>query len=143
MEFSWEDRSPPFHYMVQASGQGEVWKGEDSKFQQYGWRGSTSEDSFSTGTLVGNWSEERSDVCHVSKRRPLPSQFSHYFETTYSSSYKKDDKQPFHTTGLKREARSFPGHQPELDPLHTRGVPSSIYRVDFKDHMTSKGQEEP
>ncbi|XP_035288052.1 UPF0686 protein C11orf1 homolog [Anguilla anguilla] len=143
MEFPLEDRSPSFHYMVRASGQGEVWQGEDSKFDQYGWRCSTGEDSYSTGTLIGNWSEERFDIRHASQRRPLPSQFSHYFETTYSSSYKRDEKHSLHTTGFNKEAHAFPGHQPELDPPHIRCVPSSSYRVDFKDHMTSKGRKGP
>uniref|UniRef100_A0A672LK17 Uncharacterized protein n=1 Tax=Sinocyclocheilus grahami TaxID=75366 RepID=A0A672LK17_SINGR len=45
--------------------------------------------------------------------------FSHYFETTYYSSYKKD--------ALKRESRSFPGHQPERDLPQTKCVEKKMY----------------
>ncbi|KAK2911534.1 hypothetical protein Q8A67_003667 [Cirrhinus molitorella] len=77
-------------------------------------------------------SEERFDTRRtVALRRPLPHQFSHYFETTYYSSYKKDDVQPIYTNP-KKESRSFPGHQPELDPPYTKCVPNSCYRLDFK-----------
>ncbi|MBN3319588.1 MIA protein, partial [Atractosteus spatula] len=37
------------------------------------------------------------------------------------------------TGGTKREPHCFPGHQPELDPLHTKPVPDSCYRQDFRD----------
>ncbi|XP_051751231.1 UPF0686 protein C11orf1 homolog isoform X1 [Ctenopharyngodon idella] len=133
-EFSWIRNGPAFHHMLRASGQSEVWYDftDEAKFRQYGWRCSTNEDSYSNATLIGNWSEERFDTRRtVALRRPLPHQFSHYFETTYYSSYKKDDVQPIYTTP-KRESRSFPGHQPELNPPHTKCVPNSCYRLDFK-----------
>uniref|UniRef100_A0A3B4DZN8 Uncharacterized protein n=1 Tax=Pygocentrus nattereri TaxID=42514 RepID=A0A3B4DZN8_PYGNA len=104
-------------------------------FRQYGWRCSTNEDAYSTATLLGNWAEKRVDTRRARElRRPLPSQFSHYFETTYSSAYYKEDKRPVYST-VKREPRSFPGHQPELDPPHTKRVPNSCYRLDFKKPM--------
>ncbi|KAJ8388300.1 hypothetical protein AAFF_G00134540 [Aldrovandia affinis] len=140
MEFPGLEKGPPFHYMLRASGQGEVWQdpGDDAKFRQYGWRCSTSEDAYSAGTLIGNWSEERSDIRHSCQRRPLPSQFSHYFETTYSSTYNRQEERPY-TSSFKRAAHSFPWHQPELDPPHSRCFPSSSYRLDFRDHVTSEG----
>ncbi|XP_030648841.1 cilia- and flagella-associated protein 68 [Chanos chanos] len=136
--------SPPFHYMLRASGQSEVWYDftAECKFRQYGWRCSTSEDAYSTATLIGNWSEQRFDTRHArAAYRPLPSQFSHYFETTYSSTYNKGENRPIHRT-LGREPRSFPGHQPELDPPHTKGVPNSCYRLDFREHVQNNKSEE-
>ncbi|KAK7173832.1 hypothetical protein R3I93_003606 [Phoxinus phoxinus] len=133
MEFPWIRNSPAFHHMLRASGQSEVWYdfSDEAKFNQYGWRCSTKEDAYSNATLIGNWSEERFDTRRtVALRRPLPHQFSHYFETTYYSSYKKPDVQPIYTTP-KRESKSFPGHQPELNPPHTKCVPNSCYRLDF------------
>ncbi|XP_023669328.1 cilia- and flagella-associated protein 68 [Paramormyrops kingsleyae] len=122
-----------FYYMLRASGQGEVWRdlGEDDKFGQYGWRCSTSEDAYSNCTLTGNWCEERFDIRRLVQRRPLPSQFAHYFETAYSSSYNTERHHCI--SGLKREVHSFPGHQPELDPPHVKCIPNSIYREDFRD----------
>ncbi|KAL2095111.1 hypothetical protein ACEWY4_009830 [Coilia grayii] len=127
---------PPFHYMLHASGQSEVWHDtfKDAKLSQYGWRCTTSENAYSTSTLIGNWSEKRFDICYTSKtRRPLPSQFSDYFETTYSSTYNKDEKNPIQIIHT-REPRSFPGHQPELDPPHTKCVANSCYGQDFIAH---------
>lgn len=40
----------------------------------------------------------------------------------------------FHFEVHAREPRSFPGHQPELDPLHTKYAANSCYRQDFKSH---------
>uniref|UniRef100_A0A671Q4L1 Chromosome 11 open reading frame 1 n=1 Tax=Sinocyclocheilus anshuiensis TaxID=1608454 RepID=A0A671Q4L1_9TELE len=100
-----------------------------AKFRQYGWRCSTNEDSYSNTTLIGNWSEERVDTRRtVALRRPLPHQFSHYFETTYYSISFGFNK----INMLTRESRSFPGHQPERDPPQTKCVPNSCYRLDFK-----------
>ncbi|KAL0995012.1 hypothetical protein UPYG_G00130610 [Umbra pygmaea] len=100
--------------------QSELWSDEqpEDKFGQYGWRCGTSEDGYGTGTLIGNWVEQRNDVIHYRKSRSLPSQFTHYFDTTYSSSFNREEKRPFYT--LRMESRSFPGHQPELDRLDSK-----------------------
>lgn len=127
------ETSSPFYYMLPASGHGEVWRDftEEAKFRQYGWRCFTNEEDYSTITLMGNWSEKRFDTGRAKAlRRPLPSQFSHYYDTTYSSSYNKEEKSPVYRS-FKKEPRSFPGHQPELDPPHTKRVPNSCYRLDF------------
>ncbi|XP_066516136.1 UPF0686 protein C11orf1 homolog [Hoplias malabaricus] len=139
MEFPGLQKMSPFHYTLRASGQGEVWHDftDEAKFHQFGWRCSTNENAFSTATLIGNWSEKRFDTRRAKAlRRPLPSQFSHYYETTYSSAYYKEDKRPVYST-LKTEPRSFPGHQPELDPPHTKCVPNSCYRLNFIQHGTN------
>ncbi|KAL7834468.1 hypothetical protein SRHO_G00287150 [Serrasalmus rhombeus] len=145
MDFARMESSPPFHYTLRASGQSEVWRDltDEAKFRQYGWRCSTNEDAYSTATLLGNWAEKRVDTRRASElRRPLLSQFSHYFETTYSSAYYKEDKRPVYST-VKREPRSFPGHQPELDPPHTKRVPNSCYRLDFSWHGLDSSSAAP
>ncbi|XP_029555230.1 cilia- and flagella-associated protein 68 isoform X2 [Salmo trutta] len=116
MSFPWTFSSPPFHYMLRASGQSEVWSDAqpEDKFHQYGWRCGTSEDGYGTGTLIGNWVEKQKDVTQYRKARPLPSQFSHYFVSTYSSSFNREEKRPI--SSLRKESKSFPGHQLELDP---------------------------
>ncbi|KAG7314511.1 hypothetical protein KOW79_021814 [Hemibagrus wyckioides] len=133
------ENSAHFYYMLRASGHGEVWRDltEEDKFRQYGWRCTTNEDAYSPGTLIGNWSEKRFDTSLAkASRRPLPSQFSHYFDTTYSSSYNKEEKPPIYSS-FKKEPRSFPGHQPELNPPHTKCVPNSCYRLDFSERPSS------
>uniref|UniRef100_A0A6Q2Y1L8 Uncharacterized protein n=1 Tax=Esox lucius TaxID=8010 RepID=A0A6Q2Y1L8_ESOLU len=67
--------SSPFHYMLRASGQSEVWSDErpEDKFHQYGWRCGTNEDGYGSGTLIGNWVEQWNDITHYRKARPLPS----------------------------------------------------------------------
>ncbi|XP_075046207.1 cilia- and flagella-associated protein 68 [Mixophyes fleayi] len=105
---------------LKADGHGEVWIDfkSDDKFKQYGWRCTTKEDSYSNKTLIGNWNQERYDLCKIEERKPLPSQYAHYYKTTYSDGYsRKNDsmRQVF-----KREPHIFPGHQPELNPLQCR-----------------------
>ncbi|XP_022534530.2 UPF0686 protein C11orf1 homolog [Astyanax mexicanus] len=145
MDSGWSESSPPFHYCLRASGQAEVWRDytDEAKFKQYGWRSCTAEDAYSVSTLIGNWSERRADTRRAKElRRPLPSQFSHYFETSYSSAYNKEDTRPVYNT-LKREPRIFPGHQPELDPPHTKCVLDSCYRLDFSRHGSTRSSARP
>ncbi|XP_067607093.1 cilia- and flagella-associated protein 68 isoform X1 [Pseudorca crassidens] len=77
--------------LVNADGHAEVWTdwNDMSKFFQYGWRCTTNEDAYSNRTLMGNWNQERYDLKHIVQPKPLPSQFGHYFETTYDTSYNK------------------------------------------------------
>nr|XP_029499996.1 UPF0686 protein C11orf1 homolog [Oncorhynchus nerka] len=114
MLFPWTFTSPPFHYMLRASGQSEVWSDArpEDKFRQYGWRCGTSEDGYGTRTLIGNWVEQQKDITQYRKARPLPSQFSHYFDSTYSSSFNREEKRPIYSL---KESKSFPGQQLELD----------------------------
>ncbi|KAK1153514.1 hypothetical protein AOXY_G30040 [Acipenser oxyrinchus oxyrinchus] len=122
---------PRFCSTMRATGHAEVWHDSDDsvKFQQYGWRCTKKEDAYSTRTLIGNWSEERRDLRSLAQRKPLPSQYSHYFGTTYSASYDKGGKAA-ERTEFNKEARSFPGHQPELQPPH---LPNSCYRLNYTD----------
>ncbi|KAI4875739.1 hypothetical protein NFI96_024249 [Prochilodus magdalenae] len=59
------------------------------------------------------------------------------------------DSPPFHYTlrasgqAVKREPRSFPGHQPELDPPHSKTVPNSCYRLDFSWQRPNSGSAVP
>ncbi|XP_069934358.1 cilia- and flagella-associated protein 68 isoform X3 [Oryctolagus cuniculus] len=75
--------------IINADGHGEVWTDwtDMSKFFQYGWRCTTNENSYSNRTLMGNWNQERYDLRNIVQPKPLPSQFGHYFETTYDTSY--------------------------------------------------------
>ena len=85
------ERDPPFHSMVRASGLGEVWShtgDSDAKFTQFGWRCTNKENSYSTGTLIGNWNEKKFDISELRKTKPLPSQviilFLFFFYLIYS-----------------------------------------------------------
>ncbi|XP_063060068.1 UPF0686 protein C11orf1 homolog [Engraulis encrasicolus] len=122
---------PPFHHMLRASGQSEVWHDmfQDAKLRQFGWRCTTSESAYHTGTLIGNWCEKRFDTGYTSKRRQPLSQVSDYYETTYSTGFNKDEKAI--RMVQQREPRSFPGHQPELNPPHMNAIPKSCYGQDF------------
>ena len=79
---------PSFQGFMRATGHAEVWE-DDKKFQQFGWRTTTSESAYSTDTLIGNWNEERFDVQKIAKAKPLPSQVIHIrtidSSTTYAS----------------------------------------------------------
>ena len=83
---------PSFQGFLKASGQAELWdrgagRGKKSS-DQLGWcRTHTTE--YSSDTLIGNWNEERFDVTKLAQSKCLPSQYSHYFETTYSQGYSR------------------------------------------------------
>ncbi|XP_003923770.1 cilia- and flagella-associated protein 68 isoform X1 [Saimiri boliviensis] len=113
--------------LINADGHGEVWTdwNSTSKFFQYGWRCTTNENTYSNRTLMGNWNQERYDLRNVVQPKPLPSQFGHYFETTYDTSY--NNKMPLSTHRFKREPHWFPGHQPELDPPQYKCTEKSTY----------------
>uniref|UniRef100_A0A3B1JD03 Cilia and flagella associated protein 68 n=1 Tax=Astyanax mexicanus TaxID=7994 RepID=A0A3B1JD03_ASTMX len=138
---------PPFHYCLRASGQAEVWRDytDEAKFKQYGWRSSTAEDAYSVSTLIGNWSERRADTRRAKElRRPLPSQVStalYTQKTTFNCTYVIWNRRELVT--LKREPRIFPGHQPELDPPHTKCVLDSCYRLDFSRHGSTRSSARP
>lgn len=66
----------PFRSMLRAATGGtEVWTDhyETQKMSQYGWRCTTNEDHYETGTLIGNYNEERFDLKEIKKHKPLPS----------------------------------------------------------------------
>jgi len=112
--------------MVRASGLAEPWthSHEESKFDQFGWRCTNKESGFGISTLVGNYSEERFDLKQRLKSKPLPSQYNHYFDTTYDTDFNKQEpKIPEDARGLKRyHPRTFPGHQPEVDTAQAKAV---------------------
>ncbi|XP_015769560.1 PREDICTED: UPF0686 protein C11orf1 homolog [Acropora digitifera] len=82
----------PFVSELRATGHGELWDHTDEKkFQQFGWRCTNTESSYNTSTLIGNWNEQRFDINRISKPKPIPSQYNHYFETTYGSGYNTVD----------------------------------------------------
>lgn len=79
-----------FKGFLKASGQAEVWDDTDEKkFSQFGWRTNTTESAYSTNTLIGNWNEEKFDLSKLSKTPAPPSQYDHYFSTTYKESFVK------------------------------------------------------
>nr|KAF6437026.1 hypothetical protein HJG59_001659 [Molossus molossus] len=100
-----------------------------SKFFQYGWRCTTNENAYSNHTLMGNWNQERYDLKNIMQPKPLPSQFGHYFETTYDISY--NNKMPLSNHRFKREPHWFPGHQPELDPPRYKCTEKSTYTSSY------------
>ncbi|XP_007934745.2 UPF0686 protein C11orf1 homolog [Orycteropus afer afer] len=113
--------------LINADGHAEVWTdwNDMSKFFQYGWRCTTNENSYSNHTLVGNWNQERYDLKNIVQPKPLPSQFGHYFETTYDTSY--NNNMPLSTHRFEQEPHWFPGHQPELDSPRYKCTEKSTY----------------
>uniref|UniRef100_H9GBH7 Cilia and flagella associated protein 68 n=1 Tax=Anolis carolinensis TaxID=28377 RepID=H9GBH7_ANOCA len=102
-----------------------------AKFFQYGWRCTTNEDSYNNKTLLGNWNEERYDVRKVLQAKPMPSQYAHCFESTYSTDYSKET--PHSTRRVMREPHWFPGHQPELEPPPIKRTARSCYMMAYDD----------
>ncbi|XP_030189781.1 UPF0686 protein C11orf1 homolog isoform X2 [Lynx canadensis] len=125
--------NPHYGSIINADGHAEVWTDWNSmsKFFQYGWRCTTNENTYSNRTLIGNWNQERYDLRNIVQPKPLPSQFGHYFETTYDTSC--NNKMPLSTHRFKREPHSFPGHQPELDPPGCKCTEKSTYMTSYSD----------
>ncbi|KAF5921157.1 hypothetical protein HPG69_018557 [Diceros bicornis minor] len=123
--------NPHYGSLINADGHAEVWTdwNDMSKFFQYGWRCTTNENAYSNRTLMGNWNQERYDLRNIVQPKPLPSQFGHYFETTYDTSY--NHKMPLSTHRFKREPHWFPGHQPELDPPQYKCTEKSTYMSSY------------
>ncbi|XP_032213160.1 UPF0686 protein C11orf1 homolog isoform X2 [Mustela erminea] len=128
--------NPHYGSLINADGHAEVWTdwNDTSKFFQYGWRCTTNENAYSNCTLMGNWNQERYDLRNIVKPKPLPSQFGHYFETTYDTSY--NNKMPLSTHRFKREPHWFPGHQPELDPPRYKCTEKSTYMTSYSEPQT-------
>ena len=66
------------HSISHHLGLGEVWTHEHdaAKFNQFGWRCTNKENSYSDNTLVGNWNERKFDIKEQRKAKPLPSSVS-------------------------------------------------------------------
>uniref|UniRef100_A0A6I8RD92 Uncharacterized protein n=2 Tax=Xenopus tropicalis TaxID=8364 RepID=A0A6I8RD92_XENTR len=96
--------------------------------EQFCWGRATNENSYSNKTLMGNWNQEHFDLSHLEKRKPLPSQYDHYYQSSYSSSYNKTKTG---SLGFKREPHIFPGHQPELESLESKPLQKSCYMLDY------------
>ena len=119
---------------LKATGHGEVWdhSTDRNKFRQFGWRCTTNESAFSTDTLIGNWNEQRFDIHRMFQPQPIPSSYSHYFETTYVASHgpKTPKKVPASLRSIQgREPTAYPGHQPELD--------SALIKSEYNSFMTT------
>ncbi|CAI8027662.1 UPF0686 protein C11orf1 homolog [Geodia barretti] len=94
-----------------------TWQTKGSESDQVGWL--RTECAYSPNTLIGNWNEKRFDVSLLSQARPLPSQYNHYFESTYTQSFSKEPQkvpEALKFSRGKREISAFPAHQPVLDP---------------------------
>lgn len=107
---------PAFRGFLKASGT--VGEGQLGRGEGVGWQGRTNVSTFSSDTLIGNWNEERFDVSRLTQPRPLPSQYDHYFETTYRHAYSKSPPSVPEVLRYSRgeEPKAFPAHQPQLDP---------------------------
>ncbi|XP_049634375.1 UPF0686 protein C11orf1 homolog [Suncus etruscus] len=120
--------NPHYGSLIHANGHAEVWTdwNDISKFFQYGWRCNTNENAYSIQTLMGNWNQDRFDLKYIMQPKPLPSQFGHYFETTYDESY--NSKIPLPTHRYRKQTHWFPGHQPELEPNQHQCREKSTYQ---------------
>ena len=72
------------NYATTCLGHGEVWTHtrEDLKMQQFGWRCTNKESSYSNKTLTGNWNEERCNYDKALQNIPLPSQVAYEYFTS-------------------------------------------------------------
>ncbi|XP_066274728.1 cilia- and flagella-associated protein 68-like [Branchiostoma lanceolatum] len=141
------ERDAPFCSMVRASGQGEVWTHthDELKFTQFGWRSTTQEEGYRSKTLVGNWNEHHFDVEHQRVPKRLPSQYEHYFDTTYGSTLStKPAGVPESLKHLaEREPIGFPGSQPELDPPLLKNEYNSFQTTSRAAYVDPRVRKEP
>ncbi|XP_075460526.1 cilia- and flagella-associated protein 68 isoform X1 [Ascaphus truei] len=103
----------------------------ECKFKPYSWLCTTKEDSYSNKTLIGNWNQERFDLRTLQERKPLPSQYAHYYQTSYASEY-PEQHSLYVRKVLQKEPHCFPGHQPELNPPQSKPHQmSSCYMIEY------------
>ncbi|KFQ79877.1 UPF0686 protein C11orf1, partial [Phaethon lepturus] len=97
-------------------------------------RYTTNENHYSTKTLTGNWNEEWYNIQRIVQPKPLPSQYTHCFETTYASDYNKGKHQRIKSTctELKHKSHWFPGHHPELEPPSFNPTAQSFHTIDYR-----------
>lgn len=140
-------QDPPFRSVIRASGLGEVWTHthDQLKFDQFGWRCTNKENSYSNDTLVGNWSEEKFDIKERKKAEPLPSQYGHYYDSTYDKSYNKNPRQvPDELKHLKaRHPHAHPAHQPDLDHPSLKAVYNSWETTSRAAYVEPRAREAP
>ncbi|KAK2162384.1 hypothetical protein NP493_1526g00020 [Ridgeia piscesae] len=141
--------APPFCAIQRsAAGQSEMWKhlnDRDIKFQQFGWRCTNSESLYRTGVLIGNWSEERSDLNELRKAKRLPSQYSHYYETIHDTDYNiPGEKIPEELRHMKAKfPHAFPHHQPVLDSQQIKDVYNSFETTSRQAFVDPRVRKEP
>lgn len=96
--------TPTFNGFIEASGQARIWNklSDQQKLNTVNW---SERQTYSQGTLIANWNEDGFDISRLSKVSPLPSQYDHYYETLYRTSYSKNPpKVPEvlrHSSGLR------------------------------------------
>ncbi|KAK3098812.1 hypothetical protein FSP39_023326 [Pinctada imbricata] len=133
--------------MVRASGLAEVWthSTEAAKFDQFGWRCTNKETSYSNDTLIGNWNEQRFDIEKAKIPQRLPGQHEHYFETSYGVGYNKVPYEvPKELQQLKgRHSHAFPGHQPELDSMKLKQTYNSWETTTRAGYVDPRIRKEP
>lgn len=79
------EESPKFTGFVKATGHTTTWtRSNIQKLNELRW---AELKTYSAGTLISNWNEDKYDVKSMSKCRPLPSQYDHYYVTTYRGSF--------------------------------------------------------
>ena len=96
---------------------------------------------YSTGTLTGNWCEERWDSMHTSNHPALGTELESTWRTTAQEMTKHAAKvkpavKPLTQRQLVEVAdgrhRCFPGHQPEIDPKHEE-IARSTWRTETRE----------
>ena len=89
----------------------------EEAINQNEWISNTTQTSYSTDTLIGNWYEDLFDIKNLAKPKCVPSQYNHYFETTYTNDISKQRPPVPKVLAQYREPEvpAYPAHQPILD----------------------------
>ena len=86
------EESPTFTGFLKASGRTTTWsKSSRQRLNEIRW---AELQTYTAGTLIANWNEDKYDIRSMSKCSPLPSQYDHYYITTYRNSYAKAPMKP-------------------------------------------------
>lgn len=77
-----------FSGFVKVSGRTKTWDNKKNcRSDKLRW---AEDKTYSDGTLIYNWNEDKFDLKKISQSTPLPSQFDHYYHTTYKRSFSKE-----------------------------------------------------
>ncbi|KAI6647320.1 hypothetical protein LOD99_12317 [Oopsacas minuta] len=119
----------------------------EEAINQNKWMSNTKQTSYSTNTLIGNWYEDVFDIKNLAKSKCVPSQYNHYFETTYRKDISKERPPVPKVLAQYRqpEAAAYPAHQPILDTSRAKAEYNSYissYSSAYTTLNTVSGKQE-
>ena len=117
----------------------------EEAINQNEWISNTTQTSYSANTLIGNWYEDVFDIKNLAKSKCIPSQYNHYFETTYRKDISKERPPVPKVLVQYREPETgaYPAHQPILDTSRAKAECNSYVSSYSAAYNATRVEEQP